>query len=107
MEENHALALQFLFSRLPLCDGGLDKVVGVIRTNEFLEAQHNGADSTILLLLAQPPVFVPETVSLDHLLETQDWKLTYLDHTSLVFRRDTTEAWQPERLQALRQRLVT
>jgi CBS domain containing-hemolysin-like protein len=69
MEANHDMASEYLFNRLPLCDGGLDRVVGVVRTGEFLEAAATGGDSAMLALLAQPPVFVPETASVDHLLE--------------------------------------
>jgi putative hemolysin len=70
MEANYDVASEYLFNRLPLCDGGLDKVVGVVRTSEFLEAVATGGDdSAVLSLLAQPPVFVPETASIDHLLE--------------------------------------
>jgi CBS domain containing-hemolysin-like protein len=111
MEENQTIALQFLFSRLPLCDGGLDKVVGVIRTNEFLEAHHNGADSSVLLLLAQAPVFVPETVSLDHLLETfhdRRARLVFLVDEyggveGIVTLRDVFHALLSEDLQDFRQ----
>ena len=38
-----------------------------------------------LLLTGDPSQYRP---LLDHLLDAQDWKLTYLDHTSLIFRRD-------------------
>jgi CBS domain containing-hemolysin-like protein len=69
MDENHDTATQYLYSRMPLCDGGLDRVVGVVRTGEFLEAAATGGDSAMLTLLAQPPVFVPETAKVDHLLE--------------------------------------
>ena len=70
MPENHEVVNQFLFTRMPVCDGGLDHVIGVVRTNEFLEAYHSGGDSTVLPLLARAPVFVPEAVSLEKLLET-------------------------------------
>ena len=69
MAENLAVTEQFLFSRYPLCDGGLDHVTGVVRTTEFLAAYHAGGDSSVLRLIGQPPVFVPETVTLDRLLE--------------------------------------
>lgn len=38
---------------------------------------------------------------LEHLLESKDWTLTDLDHTSLVFRR-SGDAWKPENLAPLR-----
>lgn len=68
MDDNLEVINQFLFNRLPLCDGGLDHVIGVVRTNEFLAAHHAEGESSMLPLIAQPPVFVPETASLDRLL---------------------------------------
>jgi tetratricopeptide (TPR) repeat protein len=44
-----------------------------------------------LLLTGDPSQYRP---LLDHLVETKDWKLTYIDHTSYVFRRDETKAWE-------------
>jgi tetratricopeptide (TPR) repeat protein len=44
-----------------------------------------------LLLTGDPSQFRP---LLDHLVETKDWKLTYVDHTSYVFRRDDTKPWE-------------
>ncbi|HMO27243.1 MAG TPA: CNNM domain-containing protein, partial [Tepidisphaeraceae bacterium] len=38
MDENRRVMGEYLFSRMPLCDGGMDKVVGVIYTKEFLTA---------------------------------------------------------------------
>jgi CBS domain containing-hemolysin-like protein len=68
MEENHDVLMRYLFSRMPLCDGGLDHVIGVVRSTEFLEAYAGGGDSAMLPLLARPPIYVPESVSLDRLL---------------------------------------
>jgi len=33
-----------------------------------------------------------------HLLDTADWKLSYLDHTSMIFRRNVAQEWEPGRL---------
>jgi CBS domain containing-hemolysin-like protein len=77
MEKNREVLNQYLHSRLPVCDGGLDHVVGVLHTKEFLAAYcgedegdrlHGSGDSKVLALLVKPPVFVPENVSLDQLL---------------------------------------
>jgi CBS domain containing-hemolysin-like protein len=81
MDENLEVSNQFLFSRLPLCDGGLDHVIGVVRTNEFLSAYYAAGDSSMLPLLARPPVFVPESITLDRLLEVfhdRKTQLTFL-----------------------------
>jgi CBS domain containing-hemolysin-like protein len=69
MEENMKVMNQYLFSRMPLCNGGMDKVVGVVYTKEFLTAfQEPGADSSVLSLIARPAVFVPVNVALDRLV---------------------------------------
>ncbi len=52
-----------------------------------------------LVLVGDPSEYRP---LLDHLLEAKDWTLTYLDHTSLVFKRGTVRAWQPGDLAAIR-----
>jgi CBS domain containing-hemolysin-like protein len=70
MDENRAVLNERLHSNLPLADGGLDNLIGVIKTTEFLSAYNAAGDSSVLSLLAQPPVFVPETVGLDRVLTT-------------------------------------
>jgi len=44
-----------------------------------------------LLLVGDPSEYKP---LLDHLVETKDWTLRYVDHTSMVFRRDSGKAWE-------------
>jgi CBS domain containing-hemolysin-like protein len=68
MDQNFRVVDQHLFSRHPLTDGGMDHVVGVIYTKEFLTAYHAGADTSMLPLIVRPPVFVPVTLTLDRLL---------------------------------------
>jgi len=76
MEQNIRAVEQYLFSRMPLCDGGMDKVTGVVLTRELLTAYHAGADIPVLSLLARPAVFVPERVTLDRLIEVFHEKRT-------------------------------
>ena len=76
MEENVRVVERHLYSRVPLCDGGMDKVVGVVRTRELLTASHAGADTTVLSLIALPPVFLPERVTLETLIQTFHEKRT-------------------------------
>lgn len=52
----------------------------------------------VVLLVGDPSQYRP---LLEHLLETPDWKLTYLDHSSLVFRRDAAAPWEPARLETM------
>ena len=65
---------------LPLCDGGLDRVVGVVRPNRVLQAMLDGGEVD-LRGLAERPLFVPERMTLMRLLE--HFKRTNL-HLALV-----------------------
>jgi CBS domain containing-hemolysin-like protein len=82
-DENMRVVEQYLFSRMPLCDGGMDRVIGVMLTRELLTAHHAGAEATVLSLLARAPVFAPERVSLDRLIET-----FHENRTEMVFLVD-------------------
>lgn len=69
MAENKSAISSYLFSRMPLCDGGMDNVIGIVYTKEFLTAvEETEGDSSVLLLIARPPVFSPVTIPLDRLL---------------------------------------
>lgn len=52
----------------PLCDRGLDHVLGFVRSTRVLEQLLNGRELD-LPALAEPPLFVPETMTLMRLLE--------------------------------------
>jgi CBS domain containing-hemolysin-like protein len=65
MDRNRAVMNEQLYSRLPLCDGGMDHVIGIVRTKEFLTAYHAAGDSQVLGLIAQRAVFIPETTTID------------------------------------------
>jgi putative hemolysin len=62
-------------SVVPLCDGGLDHVLGFIRSTKLLD-QLLGDQEVDLRALAEPPLFVPETMTLMRLLE--QFKRTHL-----------------------------
>jgi putative hemolysin len=68
MEKNRDVLHSYLHSRLPLCDGGMDHVRGLVQTTEFLAAYHASGDSSVLQLIAQPAIFAPPLISLDRLL---------------------------------------
>jgi CBS domain containing-hemolysin-like protein len=82
-DENMRVVEQYLFSRMPLCNDGMDHVLGVVLTRELLTAHHAGADMTVLTLLTRPPVFAPERVTLDRLIET-----FHHNRTEMVFLVD-------------------
>ncbi|HEY0008536.1 MAG TPA: hemolysin family protein [Tepidisphaeraceae bacterium] len=69
MEQNLASINSYLFGRMPLCDGGMDHVIGVVYTKEFFPAYAEMPDSSVLLLIARPPMFAPMTIALDKLLQ--------------------------------------
>lgn len=80
-EQNHAILAEDPHSILPLCSGGLDHVVGFVRSNDVLRCllRHDPVD---LAAIAQPPSFVPRTVSLMTLL--QHFRQSHLPVTLVV-----------------------
>jgi putative hemolysin len=63
---------------LPLVDGSIDNVIGIVSTREFLAAFHAEGDTSVLQLLARPAVFAPATISLDKMLVLVDEKRTQM-----------------------------
>jgi CBS domain containing-hemolysin-like protein len=63
--ENLALARETGHTRLPLCEGDLDRIVGVVHIKDLFRAGEAPAD---LRRIARPVKFVPETITLDRLL---------------------------------------
>ncbi|HZL97052.1 MAG TPA: CBS domain-containing protein, partial [Vicinamibacterales bacterium] len=53
---------------LPVCDGGLDHVLGVVRARRVLE-EVLGGHAVDLSTLVEPALFVPETMTVMRLLE--------------------------------------
>lgn len=86
-------------SVVPLCDGGLDHVLGFVRSTRLLD-QVMGGSALDLRALAEPALFVPETTTLMKLLE--QFKRTHLpvalvvdefgDTQGLVSLTDVTSA---------------
>ena len=68
MEANREKLREDPHSVLPLCDGGLDHLLGVVRATKVLEQMLAGK-ALDLATLAEPPLFVPETMTLMKLLE--------------------------------------
>jgi putative hemolysin len=66
---------------LPLCDGGLDRVVGFVHATKVLDQMLDGA-SPDLTRLAEPALFVPETTTVMKLLE--QFKRTHLPMALVV-----------------------
>lgn len=83
IEENMKVVDQHLHSRMPLCDGGMDQVIGTIATRKFLTAYYAGGDIGVLQLLVDPPMFEPDTISLHQLLVRFDDR-----HTQMIMLVD-------------------
>ena len=56
------------FSRIPLYEESIDRVVGVLYAKDLLAYLQTGATAPSLLNIARPPYFVPETKRADQLL---------------------------------------
>lgn len=69
MAQNMAVVESHLHTRFPLCEKGMDHVVGIITAKEFVAAYYQSADISVLRLLAQPANFVPELMPVDRLIE--------------------------------------
>lgn len=66
LEENLATARESGHTRLPLCDGDLDRVVGVVHIKDLFRA---GTPIPDLASVRRPIKMVPETLALDRLLK--------------------------------------
>ena len=78
MDDNRRVMNEHLYSRLPLVDGSIDKVIGIVPTREFLAAFNAEGDTSVLQLLARPAIFAPASVSLDQLLVLVDERRTQM-----------------------------
>jgi CBS domain containing-hemolysin-like protein len=68
IQENLQTISESQYTRFPLCDGDLDRVIGMVHTKDVLGAITSGAQLTSLTRMARKiPVF-PETMRLDVLL---------------------------------------
>ncbi|MEZ4736940.1 MAG: hemolysin family protein [Caldilineaceae bacterium] len=68
LEKNLEILASRVYSRLPVCRGTLDEVVGVLRAKDLLNQSVEGKPFDLMSVL-QPPVFVPETLPAIKLLE--------------------------------------
>ena len=66
--ENTARAREFGHTRLPLCNGTIDHVVGVVHVKDLFIAPPPSAGARKLESLARPPLYVPENAKIQHAL---------------------------------------
>jgi putative hemolysin len=68
VEDVTALVMERGFSRIPLYEGTIDNVVGVLYAKDFLRYLSRGAHPPSLKDIARPPIFIPESKKVDELL---------------------------------------
>lgn len=68
-EENRARIVESDYTRFPLCDGGIDNILGVVHTRALLKDLLEGRPVR-LREHVQPPLYVPGTITVTDLLET-------------------------------------
>ncbi|MGH7884566.1 MAG: hemolysin family protein [Thermodesulfobacteriota bacterium] len=68
MEEMLKNASESNHTRLPLCDGDLDNIVGVVHVKDIFQSLAKNKNLTDLTEVAREATFLPETVALDALL---------------------------------------
>ena len=69
-QENIQEILKRHFSRIPVYDDDKDKIIGVLHTKRLLAAGFSeGFDNIVLRKILQEPLFVPETIFVEDLLE--------------------------------------
>ncbi len=68
-ETNRQQLAESVYSRMPVCDEELDKVLGILRAKDLLDLCMEGQQPELTPLL-QKPVFVPETLPAFKLMET-------------------------------------
>lgn len=68
VDEVMALIMERGFSRIPLYEGTIDNVVGVLYAKDFLRYLARGAHPPSLKDIARPPYFIPESKKVDELL---------------------------------------
>lgn len=68
VQENLAIVGEMQYTRFPLCDGDLDRIVGMVHTKDILRFMTVGEQVTSFPPLARKIPFFPETMRLDVLL---------------------------------------
>jgi CBS domain containing-hemolysin-like protein len=68
VEEVMALIMERGYSRIPLYEGTIDNVVGVLYAKDFLRYLARGAHPPSLKDIARPPYFIPESKKVDEVL---------------------------------------
>ncbi|MCZ6775118.1 MAG: hemolysin family protein [Ignavibacteria bacterium] len=70
IEESIAIASENQFTRYPLCEKDLDNVIGMIHLKDLFKLKGTQGDGTELRRIKREMIFVPETTSLERILNT-------------------------------------
>ncbi|HEY8819993.1 MAG TPA: hemolysin family protein [Dehalococcoidia bacterium] len=68
MQDVAAIIAVHGYSRIPLYEGNIDNIVGVVYAKDVLARFAQGAGDVDIRTIARPPLFVPETKRVDELL---------------------------------------
>jgi CBS domain containing-hemolysin-like protein len=71
-------ALEGGFSRIPVYDGTIDNIVGMLYTKDMLKQLREGHEAQSIHTLVRPAYFVPETKKLDDLLREMRQKRVHM-----------------------------
>jgi len=105
-------AKAFLLAQRPDLLGAEDRDAGSERSRAFPQAVENWKlfrqldrqyRFDALLFVGDPSEYKP---LLEHLVEAKDFTLRYVDHTSMIFRRDAGRPWQPADFAPVRERFA-
>ncbi len=70
IEQNLAVAIDTQFTRYPLCDRNLDNVVGMVHLKDLIKLKGETGPGTRLLDIKREMPFVPESMSLERILNS-------------------------------------
>jgi CBS domain containing-hemolysin-like protein len=70
IEQNLAIVTDSQFTRYPLCDQNMDNVVGMVHLKDLIKLKSATGPGTRLLEIKREMLFVPETSSLERILNT-------------------------------------
>ena len=65
-------------SRIPIYQGSIDNIVGIVYAKDLLKYEEKPEDAVSIASLARPPYFVPETKKVDDLLREFQQEKTHL-----------------------------
>lgn len=78
MREKLGIASRSGHSRIPLCEGGLEEIIGIVHVKDVFNAMTLGGELESLRQVAREPLFLPETIRLDSLLKKFQKSQTHL-----------------------------